>query len=154
MTDYRRPTGNELRDAIRELLPCRTFEIATHSGYGLSDVHGPRAGQDALIVRCRCGRVLRWPTAEGSLPADILLYWLADHDDDMFLTPGELTAKQEEQMHRVTFGTGPGASSLHAQISAEFPDLAAGLPGPRPLPEGGRPLLHDPDGALHRGDPA
>lgn len=142
MTDYRKPTGNELRDAIRQQLPHRSFELAYARGYGINGVHGPDVETDALIVRCRCGRALRWPIAYESLPMDILMYWLADHDDDMFLTPGERDARENEQMTRVVFGGGPGASSLLAQISAQFPDLVA------PPPDAGRPLLYDPDGAM------
>jgi len=131
--------GTELHYAIRELLPHRSFSIE------IAFIEGA----PVLKVRCRCDRALAWYTSDNTaLPDSILAYWLADHDDDMFLTDEQQAAKYGAQIPRVVFGSGPGASSLLAQISAEFPEFAAGLPQPKQPPEGGRPLAYDPDQVL------
>lgn len=85
----------EIRDAIRRLLPHGDFDLTAVRGYGIPGVNSnTRNGKDALIIRCRCGRRLEWPAGErGTLPMDILLWWLVDHDDETFLTPRELEVK-------------------------------------------------------------
>lgn len=120
----------DLHDTIRRLLPHRDFTISTRR----IDT------RTVVVAHCRCGRKL---DMLDSIDGSVLLWWLADHDDEMFLSPGELAAKQEEQLHRVTFGAGPGASSLRAQVSAQFPDLAAGLPRPLPWADGAIGAIDD-----------
>jgi hypothetical protein len=122
VNDYDAPTGRELCDAIRELLPHDSFELAAVRGYGINGVHGPGVAEDALVVRCRCGRMLRWPAgAYDPLPMSVLAYWLADHDDDMFLTDEQQRVKHEATVK-------PFA----------------------PVPDAGRPLLYDPDNTMRR----
>lgn len=110
----------EIRDTIRRLLPCRGFDLTVVPGHGIPGVNSAtRDGRDTLVIRCRCGRRLDWPTGD-TLPMDILLWWLIDHDDEMFLTPRELEAKYA------------------ARLAA--PPVA--------LDPFGRPLAYDPLGAL------
>lgn len=107
------PTREELRDAIRRLLPHRSFEI----GYLNID------GSIGIVVRCPCGRTLPWPSwSQGALPSAILAYWLADHDDEMFLTPEQLRARETATIEKAD-----------PQVAL---DAAARL---------GLPLVYDPD---------
>lgn len=64
----------------------------------------PQDGPGVLRVLCRCDRALRWV---GELPSDVLAWWLADHDDDMFLTPEQLDRKHNEQLDPYRIVTGP-----------------------------------------------
>jgi hypothetical protein len=130
MTDeYRAPTAAELRDTLHALLPHRSFELAAVRGL---------VGDAALMVRCSCGRVLRWPDgSNNALPMDILLTWLADHDDEIFLTPEQLGAK-----HNATIP--PMPVPLTEEYVAKYANR---------LPDGGRPLVYDPNqvlGDIHR----
>lgn len=157
MTDYRKPTGAELHDAIRQQLPHCGFDLTVVYGYGIPGVNSnTRDGKDALVIRCRCGRRLDWPTgSHATLPMDILMYWLADHDDEMFLTEAERDAKYAQQIQRPI--TGPFGPFDPDGPFLQPPDgLRAQLYRDALIPtaDGGRPLLYDPDNALHNGDPA
>lgn len=71
---------SEVVDALRDLLPHGAFTISTR-----------RLDTRAVVVaHCRCGRKF---DMLDSLPSDVLLWWLVDHDDDMFLTADQLEAK-------------------------------------------------------------
>lgn len=109
MTDSSPPSTAVLHDTIRDLFPHGNFSI----DFRRLDT------RIVIVTRCYCGRKL---DMLDSLDGTILLYWLLDHDDDIFLTPEQLHAKYEATI--------------------------------KPLPEGSRPLLYDPDTALHNGDPA
>ena len=74
-----------LRDHVHQALPHGPFSINPM----------PWDGPEVLCIMCRCGRTLRWV---GNLPSDILLYWLADHNDDIFLTREQLDRKYNEQL--------------------------------------------------------
>lgn len=72
------PTPRELRDTVTRALPHGSFTIDTPTPEGV------------FRVRCRCNRALKWV---GPLPSDILLYWLADHDDEMFIDHADREAR-------------------------------------------------------------
>lgn len=95
MNEHPAPSAAEIRDAIRHLLPHGSFDLTVVYGHGIPGINAStRDGRDALVIRCRCGRRLDWPTGPGdTLPMDVLLWWLIDHDDEMFLTPRELEAR-------------------------------------------------------------
>jgi hypothetical protein len=73
-------TPRELAAAIHDALPHGPFETSAQA----------RDGKIYQIIGCGCGRTLQWL---GGLPSDILFRWLADHDDDWFLTAEQLAAK-------------------------------------------------------------
>ncbi len=137
MTDYRRPTGNELRD----LLPHGGFSIDTRR----------LDTRTVVVVHCHCGRRL---DMLDSLPSTILFYWLADHDDEMFLMPDEIKAKHEATIAPLTgmempFHHRPQAQMIVMDWTPTDPEPVEKTFTPFPaLPEGGRPLLHDPDSAM------
>lgn len=70
----------DLHDTIRGLLPHRDFTISTRR----------LDTRTVVVAHCRCGRKL---DMLDSLDGSVLLWWLADHDDEMFLTPEQLHAK-------------------------------------------------------------
>lgn len=109
----------EIRDAIRHLLPHGSFDLTVVRAPNIPNVNAVVGLKNALVIRCRCGRRLDWPTGD-TLPMDILLWWLIDHDDEMFLTPRELEAKYAARMAQ----------------------------SPVTLDPFGRPLVYDPLGAL------
>jgi hypothetical protein len=98
MTDAPRFSTSDVHAVMRGMLPHRSFTISTR-----------RLDTRVVIVaNCRCGRKL---DMLDSLPSNILLWWLLDHDDDMFLTPGQLDAKR---------------SATIAPLPAYDPDTALG----------------------------
>lgn len=102
MTNARTPS---VRDAVTQTLPHGRFDISP-----MPD-HGP----EVLRVRCFCGRALRWV---GQLPSDLLLAWLADHDDEIFLTQAQLDERAGARLD---------PSSLAATPSLFSPGIVAGM---------------------------
>ena len=70
----------ELEAHIHEDLPHGSFKLT-------AQVLGATAVQ---FIVCRCDRSLPWI---GNLPSGILIRWLANHDDDSFLTAEQFAAK-------------------------------------------------------------
>lgn len=92
-----RPAPDELNDTLTHLLPHRRFEI----GAILVE------GHPALIVRCYCGRTLPWAAWASMLPMHVLVAWLADHDDERFLTDEQKLLRVEQKKASAMFPFGP-----------------------------------------------
>lgn len=87
MTDYSRPTPDELEASWRETLPHRRFKLRVDT---IADV-------PVLAVVCACGRA--HPFLHG-LDSGTLARWLADHDDEMFLTDDQVRSLHEARIDR------------------------------------------------------
>lgn len=72
------PTPRELHDTMEAALLHGDFTVT---------VSRILDGRKVMAVYCDCGRKLEMLD---SLDSGILLWWLADHDDPMFLSPDEL----------------------------------------------------------------
>lgn len=118
----------EIRDAIRRLLPHGSFDLTVVRAPDIPNVNAVVGPKNALAIRCRCGRRLDWPTGD-TLPMDILLWWLIDHDDEMFLTPRELEAK-----HAARLAAPPVALDPFGRPLAYDPLGALGLPSMKEQP--------------------
>lgn len=127
MSDYPAQSGADLYDIVRQALPHGGFDLAAvMRGQGVREANpATYNSRDALVILCRCGRRLEWPAGE-TLRMDILIYWLADHDDEMFLAPDEI-----EFRHSATL----------TQTAVKTYDmvLPPGLADPPPLPRLMRP---------------
>lgn len=97
MSDHRTPTGAELRDLLR------------HPRFSIS--FRRLDTRIVIVVHCECGRKL---DMLDSLDGAILLYWLADHDDEMFLTPDEIEALRDTVAD--AFGIPPGLRAAWDEI--------------------------------------
>jgi hypothetical protein len=118
------PTPNEVAEALTRALP--------HGGFRIDPM--PQDGPEVLRVLCRCDRALRWV---GELPSSILFYWLADHDDDMFLTPEQRERRYSEQLPPLVAST---LDALGTQLLSDFAGPMTGLLGPLGIkPEDARP---------------
>jgi hypothetical protein len=67
---------------LRRALPHGKFKLRT-------DIY---AGVPTVAVVCPCGRAQPFPHG---LDDDLLIRWLADHDDDQFLTPEQRHSRDE-----------------------------------------------------------
>jgi hypothetical protein len=75
-------TADELIEAARDALPHGKFRIRP----------GVILGTPFLTAVCRCGRAHPFL---GDLGDDLLIRWLADHDDEAFLTAEQQRARDE-----------------------------------------------------------
>lgn len=108
-------TPAALRDAVTRALPHGVFSISAIPSTDPAAAVRP----GVLRIECRCGRALRWV---GTLPSDILIWWLADHDDDMFLTPAERERKYGERLDRGPFTLSPGLPSWMSPLQPRRPE--------------------------------
>jgi hypothetical protein len=75
----------DIAETWRETLPHRSFKLRIDDYAGVS----------VIAVECACGRA--WPFL-GSLDSRTLARWLADHDEEIFLTAEEIRTMHEAKI--------------------------------------------------------